>query len=285
MSIIALTEKAKEKSRDNIEYSKHNLSPNLRHHSVIYYVRRDTLYRATIFEILTHQRLTWMQLTLCTLSLVCSMCSFLYATFDHHLLRQPPTVTNQPLNIYIYMSTIQNQKKKKNHETNFVQKYSTIWIRISFIGLFDWPTKKKKKKTMKNIHLRLSLSLLFGRIDAALTLLVTSVLLLTSTLTIGKTNMVTMAAMVTRRSGPNTTPPTIAYGELFSIESAHRSRSSRIRVLAETVSRDFDPWIVRNSKFFRFVLRLCSNEISKLHVVNRCGYWEWNIAILVIGRI
>lgn len=94
---------------------------------------------------------------------------------------------------------------------------------------------------MKNIHLRLSLSLLFGRIDAALTLLVTSVLLLTSTLTIGKTNMVTMAAMVTRRSGPNTTPPTIAYGELFSVESAHRSRSSRIRMLAETVSRDFDP--------------------------------------------
>lgn len=145
MSIIALTEKAKEKSRDNIEYFKRDLSPNLRHYSVIYYVRRDTLYRATIFEILTHQRLTWMQLTLCTLSLVCSMCSFLYATFDHHLLRQPPTVTNQPLNIYIYMSTIRNQKKKKKyHETNFVQKYSTIQIRISSIGLFDWPTKKKK---------------------------------------------------------------------------------------------------------------------------------------------
>lgn len=142
MSIIALTEKAKEKSRDNIEYFKYNLTPNLRRHFVIHYVQRDTLYRATIFEILTHQRLTWMQLTLCTLSLVCSMCSFLYATFDHHLLRQPPTVTNQPLNIY--MSTIRNQKKKKYHETNFVQKYSTIRIRISSIGLFDWPTKKKK---------------------------------------------------------------------------------------------------------------------------------------------
>lgn len=113
MSIIALTEKAKEKSRDNIEYFKRDLSPNLRHYSVIYYVRRDTLYRATIFEILTHQRLTWMQLTLCTLSLVCSMCSFLYATFDHHLLRQPPTVTNQPLNIYIYICRPFETKKKK----------------------------------------------------------------------------------------------------------------------------------------------------------------------------
>lgn len=119
MSIIALTEKAKEKSRDNIEYFKRDLSPNLRHYSVIYYVRRDTLYRATIFEILTHQRLTWMQLTLCTLSLVCSMCSFLYATFDHHLLRQPPTVTNQPLNIYIYMSTIRNQKKNTMKQTSY----------------------------------------------------------------------------------------------------------------------------------------------------------------------
>lgn len=54
------------------------------------------------------------------------------------------------------------------------------------------------KKNEIIIHLRLSLSLLFGRIDAALTLLVTSVLLLTSTLTIGKTTVVTMAAMVTR---------------------------------------------------------------------------------------
>lgn len=149
----------------------------------------------------------------------------------------------------------------------------------------DCSTDQLKKKTMKNIHLRLSLSLLFGRIDAALTLLVTSVLLLTSTLTIGKTNMVTMAAMVTRRSGPNTTPPTIAYGELFSVESAHRSRSSRIRMLAETVSRDFDPWIVQNPKFSRFVLRLCINQISKLHVVNQCGYWEWNMEIFVVRRI
>lgn len=267
MSIIALTEKAKEKSRDSIEYFKYNLTPNLRHHFLIYYVRRDTLYRATIFEILTHQRLTWMQLTLCTLSLVCSMCSFLYATFDHHLLRQPPTVTNQPLNIY--MSTIRNQKKKKNTMKQTSYK-NTLRFEFESPPLDCSTDQLKKKKTMKNIHLRLSLSLLFGRIDAALTLLVTSVLLLTSTLTIGKTNMVTMAAMVTRRSGPNTTPPTIAYGELFSVESAHRSRSSRIRMLAETVSRDFDPWIVQNPKFSRFVLRLCINEISKLHLVSRC---------------
>lgn len=155
MSIIALTEKAKEKSRDNIEYFKRDLSPNLRHYSVIYYVRRDTLYRATIFEILTHQRLTWMQLTLCTLSLVCSMCSFLYATFDHHLLRQPPTVTNQPLNIYIYICR-PFETKKKNHETNFVQKYSTIRIRISSIGLFDWPTKKKNHEKYTSPPLSIS---------------------------------------------------------------------------------------------------------------------------------
>lgn len=281
MSIIALTEKAKEKSRDNIEYFKRDLSPNLRHYSVIYYVRRDTLYRATIFEILTHQRLTWMQLTLCTLSLVCSMCSFLYATFDHHLLRQPPTVTNQPLNIYIYVDHSKPKKKKTMKQTSYK---NTLRFEFESPPL-DCSTDQLKKKTMKNIHLRLSLSLLFGRIDAALTLLVTSVLLLTSTLTIGKTNMVTMAAMVTRRSGPNTTPPTIAYGELFSVESAHRSRSSRIRMLAETVSRDFDPWIVQNPKFSRFLLRLCINEVSKLHVVNRCEYWEWNMEILVVGRI
>ena len=178
-----------------------------------------------------------MQLTLCTLSLVCSMCSFLYATFDHHLLRQPPTVTNQPLNIYIYVDHSKPKKKKTMKQTSYK---NTLRFEFESPPL-DCSTDQLKKKTMKNIHLRLSLSLLFGRIDAALTLLVTSVLLLTSTLTIGKTNMVTMAAMVTRRSGPNTTPPTIAYGELFSVESAHRSRSSRIRMLAETVSRDFDP--------------------------------------------
>lgn len=77
-----------------------------------------------------------------------------------------------------------------------------IRIRIFSIGLFNDRSIQKKKMTgEKNeiiIHLRLSLSLLFGRIDAALTLLVTSVLLLTSTLTIGKTTVVTMAAMVTR---------------------------------------------------------------------------------------
>lgn len=93
-----------------------------------------------------------------------------------------------------------NQKKKKN-----IQHSMNIRIRIFSIGLFnDRSIRKKKKKTKKRlgkkiiIHLGLSLSLLFGRIDAALTLLVTSVLLLTSTLTIGKTTMVTMAAMVTR---------------------------------------------------------------------------------------
>lgn len=76
-----------------------------------------------------------------------------------------------------------------------------IRIRIFSIGLFNDRSIQKKMTGKKNeiiIHLRLSLSLLFGRIDAALTLLVTSVLLLTSTLTIGKTTVVTMAAMVTR---------------------------------------------------------------------------------------
>lgn len=76
-----------------------------------------------------------------------------------------------------------------------------IRIRIFSIGLFNDRSIQKKNDWEKNeiiIHLRLSLSLLFGRIDAALTLLVTSVLLLTSTLTIGKTTVVTMAAMVTR---------------------------------------------------------------------------------------
>lgn len=92
-----------------------------------------------------------------------------------------------------------NQKKKKN-----IQHSMNIRIRIFSIGLFNDRSIRKKKKTKKRlgkkiiIHLGLSLSLLFGRIDAALTLLVTSVLLLTSTLTIGKTTMVTMAAMVTR---------------------------------------------------------------------------------------
>lgn len=132
------------------------------------------------------------------------MCSFLCATFDNHLLRQSPIVSKQPLHIHIciYMCvcvlyrSFKNQKKKKISYNSM-----NIRIRIFSIGLFNDRSIQKKMTGKKNeiiIHLRLSLSLLFGRIDAALTLLVTSVLLLTSTLTIGKTTVVTMAAMVTR---------------------------------------------------------------------------------------
>lgn len=147
-----------------------------------------------------------MPLTLCTLSLICSMCSFLCATFDNHLLRQSPIVSKQPLHIHIciYMCvcvlyrSFKNQKKKKNLVQLYEYSNSNLLHRIVQRSI---NSKKKKMTGKKNeiiIHLRLSLSLLFGRIDAALTLLVTSVLLLTSTLTIGKTTVVTMAAMVTR---------------------------------------------------------------------------------------
>lgn len=159
---------------------------------------------ANFSKILTHQRfLTWMPLTLCTLSLVCSMCSFLYATFDNHLLRQPPIVSNQPFYIHIYINVCVIQKpkkKKKKHTTLYEYSNSNLLHRIVQRSINSKKKKKTKKRLGKKIiiHLGLSLSLLFGRIDAALTLLVTSVLLLTSTLTIGKTTMVTMAAMVTR---------------------------------------------------------------------------------------
>lgn len=145
-----------------------------------------------------------MPLTLCTLSLICSMCSFLCATFDNHLLRQSPIVSKQPLHIHTYIyvcvcviSIIQKPKKKKNLVQLYEYSNSNLLHRIVQRSI----NSKKKMTGKKNeiiIHLRLSLSLLFGRIDAALTLLVTSVLLLTSTLTIGKTTVVTMAAMVTR---------------------------------------------------------------------------------------
>lgn len=92
-----------------------------------------------------------------------------------------------------------NQKKKK-HTTLYEYSNSNLLHRIVQRSINSKKKKKTKKRLGKKIiiHLGLSLSLLFGRIDAALTLLVTSVLLLTSTLTIGKTTMVTMAAMVTR---------------------------------------------------------------------------------------
>lgn len=145
-----------------------------------------------------------MPLTLCTLSLICSMCSFLCATFDNYLLRQSPIVSKQPLHIHICIyvcvcvlyRSFKNQKKKKNLVQLYEYSNSNLLHRIVQRSI-----NSKKNDWGKNeiiIHLRLSLSLLFGRIDAALTLLVTSVLLLTSTLTIGKTTVVTMAAMVTR---------------------------------------------------------------------------------------
>lgn len=92
-----------------------------------------------------------------------------------------------------------NQKKKKTYNTLWIFEFESSPSDCSTIDQFE-KNKKTKKRLGKKIiiHLGLSLSLLFGRIDAALTLLVTSVLLLTSTLTIGKTTMVTMAAMVTR---------------------------------------------------------------------------------------
>lgn len=95
------------------------------------------------------------------------------------------------------ISIIQKPKKKKNLVQLYEYSNSNLLHRIVQRSI----NSKKKMTGKKNeiiIHLRLSLSLLFGRIDAALTLLVTSVLLLTSTLTIGKTTVVTMAAMVTR---------------------------------------------------------------------------------------
>lgn len=92
------------------------------------------------------------------------------------------------------------KKKKKKHTTLYEYSNSNLLHRIVQRSINSKKKKKTKKRLGKKIiiHLGLSLSLLFGRIDAALTLLVTSVLLLTSTLTIGKTTMVTMAAMVTR---------------------------------------------------------------------------------------
>lgn len=103
--------------------------------------------------------------------------------------------------IYINVCVIQKpKKKKKKHTTLYEYSNSNLLHRIVQRSINSKKKKKTKKRLGKKIiiHLGLSLSLLFGRIDAALTLLVTSVLLLTSTLTIGKTTMVTMAAMVTR---------------------------------------------------------------------------------------
>ena len=145
-----------------------------------------------------------MPLTLCTLSLVCSMCSFLYATFfDNHLLRQPTTK-------YTCISTIRNNNNnyyyyyKKFHETNLVRKKkkNTLRfenIRISFVGLFDWPTlKKKKKSTKKYTSPPLSISSLRPHWRCSHIVGYFCPFTYVHAHTIGKTTMVTMAAMVTR---------------------------------------------------------------------------------------
>lgn len=87
-----------------------------------------------------------MPLTLCTLSLICSMCSFLCATFDNHLLRQSPIVSKQPLHIHTYIyvcvcviSIIQKPKKKKISYNSM-----NIRIRIFSIGLFNDRSIQKK---------------------------------------------------------------------------------------------------------------------------------------------
>lgn len=85
-------------------------------------------YRGTRTNFLNSKRtrLIGMPLTLCTLFLVCSMCSFLYATFYNH----QPTITNYH---QLPLSTIRNKKKSKLPELN---KFC-VTIETSFIGLFE----------------------------------------------------------------------------------------------------------------------------------------------------
>lgn len=160
---------------------------------------------ANFSKILTHQRfLTWMPLTLCTLSLVCSMCSFLYATFDNHLLRQPPIVSNQPFYIHIYINVcvIQKPKKKKKHTTLYEYSNSNLLHRIVQRSINSKKKNKKQKNDWGKKLLYISASLyLFS--SAALTLLSHCWLLLSfysrpRSPSVTKTTMVTMAAMVTR---------------------------------------------------------------------------------------
>lgn len=129
---------------------------------------------ANFSKILTHQRfLTWMPLTLCTLSLVCSMCSFLYATFDNHLLRQPPIVSNQPFYIHIYINVCVIQKpkkKKKKHTTLYEYSNSNLLHRIVQRSINSKKKNKKQKNDWGKKLLYISASLyLFS--SAALTLL------------------------------------------------------------------------------------------------------------------
>lgn len=117
--------------------------------------------------------MTWMPLTLCTLSLICSMCSFLCATFDNHLLRQSPIVSKQPLHIHTYIyvcvcviSIIQKPKKKKNLVQLYEYSNSNLLHRIVQRSI----NSKKKWLGKKTKLLYISASLyLFS--SAALTLL------------------------------------------------------------------------------------------------------------------